>query len=309
MERKLAKTLCELATSMPLVIGALLDREARLKRGRFREETLTDVLVASLAAFAGPELIIQYPDEPATGGDVDLEFWHVEDGRRLLLRLQAKRLDAASSGGKPVAIQHRSYRELLHQVASTGEHQFKTLVGSDDPHLPLYMFYNHASVAAHPSHAGASPAVSGINLAFASDIARELQAKLDAAALRKPRRLHHKRLDHLRQHFFGLDEILCPGGKMPGSVPTPEAVSGALQAQWRRPRPSRSERARDDDLVLRYLLEPPAVRPDRDPRRRLPDGPAIRTSREVERDTVTFVTGRTADDRTPTIGADPARRD
>jgi hypothetical protein len=306
----LAKTLCELANSMPVVIGALLDREARLIRGRFREETLTDLLVASLAAFAGPDLIIQYPDEPTSGGDVDLEFWHVEDGRRLLLlRLQAKRLNAAVKGGKPVAIQHRAYEELLHQVASTGEYQFKTLTSSGDPHLPLYMFYNHASVVAHPYHAAKYPPISGINLAFADDIAGELQLKLNATLEKKPRRLHHKRLHHLQPHFFGLKEILCPGGKVQGEVPTPDAVSDALQTHWRRPRPAKTQQEQDEDLVLRYLLEPPAVRPDRNPRRRLPDGPAIRTSNEVERDTVTFVSGRTADDRTPKIHTATDRRD
>lgn len=301
----MTNTLCDLAVALPRVVGALLDRESKLRRGRFREETLTDVCVAALAAFAGPELVIQYPHEPTTGGDLDLEFWHVESGRRMLIRLQAKRLNAAKNGGKPVRIDHRSYRELLHKVPKTGKYQFETLIEESGEHLPLYIFYNHASVATHPYYATRSPPVSGINLAFAFEIQREMRAKIDA----KPKMLHHKRLDHLRPFFFGLEEILCPGGALRGSVPTPEAVSESLRTQWRQYRASYGL-GEDEERVLRYLLEPTAALPSTGLRRRLPDGPAIRTSGAIKRDTVTFISGRTADDRTPSI-VEPApdRRD
>lgn len=278
------------------MIGAILDRESKLKRGRFREETLTDVFVAALAGLAGPELVIQYPHEATTGGDIDLEFWHVETGRRMLLRLQAKRLNAMKNGSKLVSIQHRSYHELLHVVDSTGEYQFKTLVDTSGPYLPLYIFYNHASVSADSYYAGTSPQVSGINLAFAFDIEREMQAKLDA----KPSVLHHKRLSHLRPFFFELKDIFCPGSHLPGLVPTPDSVSETLRVQWLRPRLV-GRPYEDAERMLRYLSEAPSLRPSRDPRERLPDGPAIRASVDVERDTITFISGRTEDARTPRI--------
>lgn len=60
-------TLCDLATRLPLVIGGLLDRETNLKRGRFREETMTDILTGALAAFAGPELVISYRSKRTPG--------------------------------------------------------------------------------------------------------------------------------------------------------------------------------------------------------------------------------------------------
>ncbi|SFH15719.1 DUF6615 family protein [Methylobacterium gossipiicola] len=292
----MTQTLCDLASSLPGLIGIILDRESKLKRGRFREETLTDVFVAALAAFAGPELVIQYPHEATTGGDLDLEFWHVETGRRILLRLQAKRLNALHNGDKLVSIHHRSYRELLHVVNSTGEYQFKTLVDTSGPYLPLYIFYNHASVSADPYYALDAPQVSGINLAFAFDIEREMQAKIDA----KPSVLHHKRLSHLRPFFFELKDILCPGSHLAGLVPTPDAVSDKLRDEWRRPR-LRGRPSDDSERMLRYLSEAPSLRPSRDPRQRLPDGPAIRTSAAVERDTITFISGRTEDERTPRI--------
>jgi hypothetical protein len=222
-------TLCDLATKLPGLVAALLDRETKLKKGRFREETLTDVFTATLAAFAGPNLVIEYPHEASTGGDLDLDFWHVPTSRRLRVRLQAKRLNAEKSGGKQVTIQHRAYRELLHYVPSERNFQFRTLVNSAGSYLPLYMFYNHGMVVRDAYFAGAAPPVSGINLAFAQDIAAELEAKLAA----NPKRLHHKRLSHLHTHFFDLATILCAPAEPGDDVPSPDAVSEALNSRWR----------------------------------------------------------------------------
>ena len=84
------KTTCDLSQKLPMLIGCLLDQESVLMRGRFREETMTDKFTGSLAAFAGPEIVIQYPVEVVTGGDLDLCFWNVARGRDLNLRIQAK---------------------------------------------------------------------------------------------------------------------------------------------------------------------------------------------------------------------------
>lgn len=294
----MAANLCELASTLPRLIGTLLDREARLKKGRFREETLTDVLTASLAAFAGPELVIEYPDEAATGGDLDLQFWHAASRRHTLVRIQAKRLNAATNNGKAVAIAHRSYRELLHKVPKTKEYQYKTLLAEAGSYLPLYMFYNHRSAVADPHFLGEHPEVAGVNLAFAHDIANELQLKLDAEDETPPRRLHHKRLSHLQPHLFGLDLLLCAGTEPGGLVPTPDAVRERLAEEWRRIQ-------RDDDRLVpagyRRLAEPTQVATYSDAQRRLPDGPAIRFGADVPRTTLTFISGRTDDGRTPRI--------
>lgn len=84
-------TLCDLAVRLPLLVGRLLDPEGKLKRGRCREETMTDLLTSALAAFAGPELVIEYLSEAAAGGDLDLRFWHAASGRELHLWLQSRR--------------------------------------------------------------------------------------------------------------------------------------------------------------------------------------------------------------------------
>ena len=289
--------MCELATTLPKLVASLLDRESKLKRGRFREETLTDIFTGALAAFAGPDLVIEYPLEAATGGDIDLDFWHISSGRRLQLRIQAKRLNAGMNSGKAVFIGHRAYNELLHQVPqTTGPYQFATLVKNSGQFLPLYMFYNHGAVTRDPYFMAGSPAVSGINLAFASDIAYEMDAKVKA----KPKRLHHKRLDHLRKYFFNLDAILCPTGDWKGNVPSPDVVAESLDWAWNNVRDARDDANRT--LRSRDVQSTISTRPDFD--RRLPDGPAIRVNQALERPMITLMSARTDDDRTPRISDD-----
>jgi len=292
-------TLCDLATRLPLLVGLMLDREAKLKRGRFREETMTDLLTGALAAFAGPELLIEYPPEPATGADLDLRFWHVASGRNLYLRLQAKRLGAAIDAGKPVKLEHRAYGELLHRPNKSAPYQYRTLAAAPAPWIPLYMFYNHQTVVDDPSYAGKSPTVSGINLAFAADVRAELDLKVAEAAATPRKILHHKRLGHLRPHFFGLETILCPGGDLGGAgVPTPDLVSETLQQRWNA---REGPRKGVEEQALRRLMEPYRLGAGRDGRDRPADGPAVRITQAVEFPTVTFISGRTEDVRTPVI--------
>lgn len=77
---------------------------------------------------------------------------------------------------------NRSYSELLHRPSPKHDYQFRTLRDTPPPWVPLYLFYNHASVTMDPNFRGLVPSVSGANLAFASDIAAELEAKLAGAS-------------------------------------------------------------------------------------------------------------------------------
>lgn len=300
-------TICDLAAKLPLLIGGLLDRESKLKRGRFREETMTDIITGTLAAFAGPNLVIQYPVEVETGGDLDLRFWHAESDRNLNIRIQAKRLNAEKDGTKKVKIKHRAYDELLHKPPTGTDYQFRVLRDAPAPWLPLYMFYNHQSVTVDPELAGTTPTVRGINLAFACDVADELEDKLASAAA-KPRKIkHHKRLSHLRKHFFGLEAILCPAGDWKSeTVPPPDLVQMSLREQYRMYEDDKTEKE-IPDIVRRWLLEPTGLVVSRGIRR-LSDGPSIRVRQDVEVPTITFISGRTADDRTPVINDDTDRR-
>lgn len=298
-------TMCDLASKLPLLIGQLLDRESHLKRGRFREETMTDIFTGALAAFAGSNLVIQYPVEVETGGDIDLRFWHAASGRNLFVRIQAKRLNAESDVAKTkqVKIKNRAYNELLHKPPKALDYQFRTLRDAPDPWIPLYMFYNHHSVTRDPAFAGTTPTVRGINLAFACDIAEELELKLASAP---KKRLNHKRLSHLQKHFFGIEAILCPPGSWNDEgVPPPDFVQKSLREFYRQDVVS-IEGKDDRDAVFRRLMEPSGLVVRSDVARRLPDGPSIRVRQhDVDVPTITFISGRTTDDRTPNITNNP----
>ncbi|WNJ89618.1 DUF6615 family protein [Bosea sp. 685] len=308
-EAIVSATMCDLAPKLPRLIGVLLDRERHLKRGRFREETMTDLFTGALAAFAGPNLVIQYPVELDTGGDLDLHFWHAESNRSLCVRIQAKRLSAEMNGSQPVKMKHRAYNELLHWPPTGKDYQFRILRDTPNPLVPLYIFYNHESVTLDPEFAGATPGVRGINLAFARDIANELEAKLDAAGS-SPRQIkHHKRLSHLRKHFFGIEAILCPVGDWKDEiVPTPELVRVSLRERYRRDRDG-ADSAGDLDPVFRLLWEPAGVTGLSLDVQRLPDGPSVRLrQRSISVPTITFISGRTSDKRTPFISDDRGSR-
>jgi hypothetical protein len=217
------------------------------------------------------------------------------------LRIQAKRLNAALSGNKPVKIAYRSYHELLHKPPQAVKFQFETLADAPAPWVPLYMFYNHQSAVDDPYFAGVKPKVSGVNLAFATDVANELKLKLNAAKAKPKSVKHHKRLSHLRGYLFGLETILCPGGDWKGAgVPTPIAVSTSFRERWAA-RGGGTTPTKEENIILQILSEPAKRFPGERFERPIPDGPSIRVDDTMKRPVVTFISGRTKDGRTPII--------
>lgn len=295
-------TMCDLATKLPLLIGGLLDRESKLKKGRFREETMTDILTGALAAFAGPNLVIEYPPEAVTGEDIDLRFWHVADAEEVHVRLQAKRLNAEMDGKRKRKVQHRSYEHLLHRPNSTAPYQFRTLESSPYPWVPLYMFYNHLSVVNDMHFKGTTPTVSGVNLAFAKDVAEQLELKVAGATAAAKKVIHNQRLSHLRKNFFELDAILCPAGDWNGEeVPPPSLVAASLSERYEEFIKINDLDA--DDALFRILTKPGRLQVALNAPRRLGNGPAVRINQTLERPVVTLISGRT--DAAPTITGGP----
>ena len=167
--------------------------------------------------------------------------------------------------------------------------------------------YNHHTVTLDPYFPATAPAVRGINLAFADDIASELEDKLSSAASTPKRIKHHKRLSHLRRHFFGLEELLCPAGDWESeAVPSPQLVSASLRQRYMA-HGEGAVRTEDSEIMFRLLSEPSRLTPDRGAIRRVPDGPSIRVNQTIAHPTVTFISGRTDDNRTPVVSDDMQR--
>lgn len=221
-------TICDVGKRFPGFVAAFLQREGELKRGRFREETLTDMFAAALVPFAGPHLHISFPYEPETGGDIDLHYVNLGTGRAFDVRLQAKRLSPSTNAGRVVEWDRREYPELLHKSGKGQIHQYKTLAATVAPTVPMYMFYNHQDAVDHASALRGWPPVAGVNLAFAADIARELDQHNRAPGSLRNRR----RLRQLRQWFLPLEFLLCPPAPW-RPVPTPDAVRSTLASAWR----------------------------------------------------------------------------
>lgn len=208
---------CDLATRLPVMIADFLDIEQKLKR-RFREDSVTDILTASLLSLPGNNVVVLTPPEAKTGGDFDLVVLDPVSGDAVQFRIQAKRLTPHK---------HHwitgSYAELAHPHNSGG--QSRTLmrsVGSEKiTTIPLYAFYNPAHVCT-----ASSSIVSGIELASGWEVRERIKALVAV----KPKRLPYKRIGSLQPLFFPLSTILCAPVATPraSDVPLPAAARTAV---------------------------------------------------------------------------------
>jgi hypothetical protein len=213
-------SLCEFANRFPDFAADILERD-RHKRRHFREESITDLLMAGLVGFEHLGIRVDFPDEPTTGADMDWEFVapkSVAGGRYLRLFLQAKR-----------AIQTKAkspkwyYKELDHESpkgAGKGS-QAKTLVtaaAAETACCPLYLFYHPRSAltAAH----GSLPSIEGVNAVLAHPVATAVSAKCTIA---------DKRLERWRPLFMRLEDLLC---WPEGALLAPQARAPLATAQF-----------------------------------------------------------------------------
>lgn len=220
-------TPCDLAHRLPPLLSAFMELESSLSR-RFREDSLSDLVVASFLQLPGMPVAVLTPDETRTGSDFDLELVDPLTKTTIRYRIQAKRL-----GHRTVNWKNRSYSHLAHPNGTGG--QAKTLcnptnLGGPIPTIPLYAFFNHETVCM-------SSGAPGIALADAFAV-----ENLITTSLAKTPRPLFKRISALQHLFFGLETILCP--------PKPSAGRGVAS-----PRESRDA----FDAALRARSEGPSV--------------------------------------------------
>lgn len=190
---------CDLAERMPSMAAEFLELETQIGR-RFREDSVTDIMIASLLRIGGSDATVFTPPEVKTGGDFDLVIYAPGTRNSVQYRIQAKRLIFNKT-----CWEWSSYRELDHPHG-TGK-QASTLIRSSvqekTPTIPLYAFYNPLGLCE-----ASNGEIAGIQLAdgrAVSAIVRELvKAKAEG---KRPR---WKRVDYLRHLFFPLSTILCP---------------------------------------------------------------------------------------------------
>ncbi|WP_133177313.1 MULTISPECIES: DUF6615 family protein [Bacteria] len=231
--------LCRFGHRFPQLAAKILERESGKTRN-FREETITDLLMAGLVPFEPFQIMTDFPvNESATGEDMDWEFVneHALDGRKYLrLHIQAKRAHHSGTKRNPYWL----YRSLDHAVNPPPPkgtpkppkgtpkpppqygNQHKTLLDEAarlGSCVPLYIFYHPAS-ALVPA-CGSLPAVEGVNWMFADLVPVNVSTKAWP--------IDHKKLENWRSHFQPLHRLLCFGHAFgPITVTGPSAEFSAF---------------------------------------------------------------------------------
>lgn len=208
---------CDLANRLPVMIAEFLDIEQRLKR-RFREDSITDILLASLLSLPGNDIVVLTPPEAKTGGDFDLVVVEPVSGDAVQFRIQAKRLTPHKQNWMT-----GSYRELAHPHNNGAQSQalLRGLGSEAITTIPLYAFYNPAHVCA-----ASGSTVSGIELASGW----EIRERIKAIVKMKPKRLPYKRIGSLQPLFFPLSTILCAPSSAgrASTIPMPAEARAAV---------------------------------------------------------------------------------
>jgi hypothetical protein len=212
--------LCRYGESFPSLAAQILHRDRHKKRN-FREETITDLLMAGLTAFE-PFVFVDFPtNESKTGDDMIWEFVapNAKDHRRYLrLHIQAKR----AISGAPKRDSYWWYRELDHESAKGAGYgsQAQRLISSCKTGagaVPLYAFY-HTLEALDP------PQVGGVNLMFAHHLLPLLRARPPAKGnSRWPS--SDRKIERWRPHFMSLTDVLCSCGGPIAINPPPEGMA------------------------------------------------------------------------------------
>lgn len=192
--------LCEFAQHFPNHVADVLERDKTLKRN-FREETVTDLLMAGMVGLEGFGVTVEFPDESVTGADMDWIYAAPHDvggGTYLRLLIQSKRAKFAklTNGG------YWYYAHLDHGDPPGQQAQTLVNYAATSPNgmatVPLYFLYHPRSAIEPPLPP--SPDIEGINVIFADRVAPIVNGGC-------PRT--QKRIGAWRDDFFPLSELLC----------------------------------------------------------------------------------------------------
>ncbi|MBX3497519.1 MAG: hypothetical protein KF769_14885 [Parvibaculum sp.] len=200
--------LCQFANTFPKFVELFMGSGRSLRR-RFREETITDIMMANLITMdAASRMVVEFPVEPVTGADMEWNFVNPDDKTFFRIHLQAKQ----AYGDGAIWTRH-NYRELFHTVGSSAKLQAELLTESarksSVPTYPLYIFYN-PSRTCELARAGGAPHVIGVTLAEGYFV-----AILAKAATNRRLRALNRSLGMLAPSFFSLSDLFCPPSILP----------------------------------------------------------------------------------------------
>lgn len=221
--------LCNFAHQFPPFVASFLERGRWLRR-RFREETVTDLLMGNLMTVGDSRIIVEFPDEPVTGADMEWNFVNPDENTFFRILLQAKQ----AYGGGGFWSRH-CYRELLHGTISGSTLQAVALCDTaraEAATYPLYIFYHPQSTCTLARAAG-FPGVLGVTLADGYCIER-----LVCAATTRTLRTRNKSVGQITPLLFPLSDLFCPSTILPiGPFGfAPHALKFPVYIEWIRSR-------------------------------------------------------------------------
>jgi hypothetical protein len=199
--------LCDFAQAFPAFVAGMLEREDHLKRS-FREETLTDMWVASLVPLKKYGVHVDLAVESETGGDLEIWFLSKQLDKALAFVIQAKRIHCRRSSPRPgpcitKSWKTHSFAHLDHpggKGRSKGGQAHDLVKASKDAGrnlYPLYAFYA-------PQHVcdTSRQAVQGVMLADGFEVCRRI-----VTGLRNRKRF--KQIKALQDLFIPLSAMFC----------------------------------------------------------------------------------------------------
>ncbi|WP_248410218.1 DUF6615 family protein [Aliiroseovarius sp. S2029] len=193
--------LCHMAHNFPAFTENFLDRSATLQKS-FREETITDMLIANIVALGGKNVVVDFPNELSTGADMEWTLVDRSDGSFVRLLIQAKR-----SYGKGKQWGRHSFRELYHQSGTPKALQAKVLCDTARAAAatyPLYIFYVPGKTCKLARLDNALNA-SGVTLADGYEI-----EKLAISASDRKTRTKNRSSRTISEKMFPLQSLFCP---------------------------------------------------------------------------------------------------
>ncbi|WP_163874516.1 DUF6615 family protein [Rhizobium laguerreae] len=198
--------LCQFANTFPGFVSKFLAKGHTLKR-RFREETVTDLLMGSLITAAGGRLVVEFPNEPVTGADMEWNFVDLRSRVFFRILLQAKQ----AYGGGDLWSRH-AYRELYHASGTGSKLQAVTLCDTartTPATYPLYIFYNAETTIALARSKGVRN-LAGVNLADGYEVER-----LVLAAKGRTLRTRNRSVGTIWPLLEPLSSLFCPPSVYP----------------------------------------------------------------------------------------------
>lgn len=197
--------LCSFSNDFPDYVARFMDMSHQMRR-RFREDTMTEMMMASLTTAGMGRVIVDFSNnEAVTGADMEWNFVDQRQNSFFRVILQAKRIY-----GDGNIWTRLNYKELFHRPKKASDYQAVALsktARSEPNTYPFYVFFNsqRACNLARKGNVHGSAHIDGVMLVDGHLIANKVQAGVASKS-----QVAVRSLKNLAPDMFPLTSLLCP---------------------------------------------------------------------------------------------------